>query len=89
MNKGKITGQIGTGLILGVAGIIASTMLGLFSYALLANNKTDSQLQEVKKDLSVKGERIASVEEAIKRIPIIEAKIDALLLKGGIKFESK
>jgi len=83
MNKGQITTSILIASAIGLGGLIFS----LFGYNLLANNKTDSQVQTVVRDVSEKSERIAKTETAIigfdKRLESIEKKLDRLLELQG------
>ena len=80
-------GQITTGVIITVGGILATTILGLFGYSISANRENGVQIQEVKKDLSLKGERMSAQESTIasyeKRLERIEVKLDKLLELQG------
>jgi hypothetical protein len=83
MNK-EITkfGQIGTGVLIASAIGLGGLIFSLFGYNLLANNKTDSQVQEVKQELADKGERIAKnearYEEILRRLSSIDDKLKEL-----------
>jgi len=85
MNKGQIT----TGIIIGVGSLLATTMLGLFGYSFSLVKENNAQIQEVKKDLSLKGERMSAQESTItsyeKRLERIEVKLDKLLELQGKK----
>lgn len=57
-------GQISITAIITGLGTIGA-MLGLFGYSIIANNNTNGQVQGIIKDISLKGERLSALEEAI------------------------
>ena len=69
--------------------MLATTMLGLFGYSFSLVKENNAQIQEVKKDLSLKGERMSAQESTItsyeKRLERIEVKLDKLLELQGKK----
>ena len=79
----KLRGTITIATAITITSAIIGTMLGLFGYNASANKDTNQQVQTVKTDIQIKGERLASVESTVggldKRLERLESKMDKML----------
>ena len=79
----KIQGTITIATAITITSAIIGVMLGLFGYNASANKDTNQQVQTVRTDIQIKGERLASVESSVggidKRLSKVEEKVDRVL----------